>query len=112
MEICCVINSAIQPLQNIGIQRILKKSFGVDNPVDFSREFVVRGLGVLEDLVVENADFCLGSDVQMCDIFLIPQLFWCGNNKVDLKPFPRLMRVEQNFKKVNHLLAAFPEHYK
>ncbi len=29
-EICSLINSGIQPLQNIGVQRVLKKDFGLE----------------------------------------------------------------------------------
>ena len=54
MEICCLINSAIQPLQNIGVQRVLKQDFGLEKPNDFSAKFVKRGLSLLESLINDS----------------------------------------------------------
>ncbi len=31
----------------------------------------------------------------MCDLFIVPQLYWCKNNGVDLKIYPKIAKVEQ-----------------
>ena len=71
-EICALINAGIQHLQNIGVQRVLKKDFGLEKINEFSAHFVNRGLAVLEQSINDNTKFCLTDELTMADLFIAP----------------------------------------
>ena len=106
-EICSLINSGIQPLQNIGVQRVLKKDFGLEKVHEFSSHFVTRGLAVLEQSISDKKKFSVTNELTMADLFIAPQLYWCKNNYIDLSVYPKILRVEAAVNDANPLFDNF-----
>lgn len=102
-----VVNSGIQPLQNLKLQQALKDG-GVD-PVPFVRNFIAFGMRALNELAAPyGGRYLLGPEVTFPDLFLVPQLFMARRMGVDLTPFSRLTEVEANCQELSAFRRAHP----
>jgi maleylpyruvate isomerase len=107
-ELAELVNSGIQPLQNLKTQEELQ-AHGVDaTPV--ARTFIARGLRALEQLAQSRAGrFLVGDEITFADACLIPQLAAARRYGVDVEPFALLRRVEQECEPLPYFRAARPE---
>ncbi|SEM52308.1 maleylpyruvate isomerase [Stigmatella aurantiaca] len=88
------VNSGIQPLQNTAVMQFVKGELKADERA-FAAHWNVRGLTALEELVKETAGtYCIGEQVSLADLFLVPQLYGSRRYGVDLSPYPTLTRIE------------------
>lgn len=102
-----VVNSGIQPLQNLKLQLALKDA-GMD-PAPFVRNFIAFGMRALNELAAPySGRFLLGPEPTLPDLFLVPQLFMARRMNVDLNEFPRLLEVEANCQELSAFRAAHP----
>lgn len=71
-EICDIIASGIQPLQNVGVLLHL----GKERRIDWAQHWITRGLHAVERLLAESAGkYCVGDEITMADCCLIPQVY-------------------------------------
>lgn len=92
-----IMNAGIQPLQNLAIGQQLKEQFGCDDATvkAWNAHWIARGLVAVEALARGYAGkFCIGGDVTVSDLCLIPQLYSARRFGVDLAPYPTLTRIE------------------
>jgi maleylpyruvate isomerase len=88
-----IVNSGIQPLQNLYTQQRLKDA-GADAEA-WNRHFITRGLAALEETALATAKtFLVGDALSFADVYLVPQLYNARRFGVDLAPYPTLTRVE------------------
>jgi maleylpyruvate isomerase len=91
-----LINSGIQPLQNLKVIQYVEGSLKGDKKA-FAAHFIREGLEALEKMAQESAGaFLVGEQPTFADICLVPQLYGARRFGVDLEPFPLLLRVEKN----------------
>jgi maleylpyruvate isomerase len=123
-QISEIINSGIQPLQNVDLLRRLKvvevlneTTRAVEN-VDgygFAKLRVERGLRGLESLVRSCSNgrknlFAAGTETpSIADCLLIPQLHAMKRFKIDPSPFPYLNAVNELCEAREEFIAASPE---
>ncbi|MCA9633233.1 MAG: maleylacetoacetate isomerase [Myxococcales bacterium] len=90
-----MINSGIQPLQNLFVMQELERvAPGADSKA-WSAAFVDRGLRALEATVArEGCRFLAGTNPSMADICLVPQLYNARRFNLDVSAYPRLAAVE------------------
>lgn len=90
-----IVNSGIQPLQNTSV---LEHLTGLVPGVDRSawvRYFQARGLEALERLAAEvSGRFMIGDEPGAADAYLVPQLYQCRRHRLDLAPYPTLVRID------------------
>lgn len=104
-----MVNSGIQPLQNLSVLQFVKHELKSDDKV-FAAHWNARGLTALEAAVKETAGtYCVGDTVSFADIFLAPQLYGARRYGVDLTPFPTLTRIEAACDKLPAFQAAHPD---
>jgi maleylpyruvate isomerase len=102
-----IINSGIQPLQNLKLQKQLG-ALGLD-PRPLVRGFIESGLEALEQLARASAGlYLVGDAVTYADVLLIPQLFAARRFDVDVELFPTLCRVERACQALGPFAAAHP----
>jgi maleylpyruvate isomerase len=102
-----VVNSGIQPLQNLKLQLALKDA-GMD-PSPFVRNFIAFGMRALNELAAPySGRYLLGGQPTFPDLFLVPQLFMARRMDVDLSEFPRLTEVEANCQELSAFRVAHP----
>jgi maleylpyruvate isomerase len=93
-----IINSGMQPFQNLRLQQTLR-SHGVE-PIPVARAFITSGLNALENYARDGAgQFLVGDSPTFADIMLVPQLHAARRLGVEIpngpaSPFPTLARVE------------------
>lgn len=89
-----VINSGIQPLQNLEPQRYVREELKGDAAA-WTRHFIVRGMTALEEEARRTAgDFLVGDAVSFADVCLVPQMFATRRFAGGAEAFPTLARIE------------------
>ncbi len=106
-ELAEMVNSGIQPLQNLGLRKFIHQA-GVE-PEPLVKSLVGRGLEALEARARERAGRFLVSDsVTFADIYLVPQLYASRRFGIDVDAFPTLRRVERACEGLAAFQAAHP----
>jgi maleylpyruvate isomerase len=74
------------------------------------QHFLPRGLTALERVVQETAGkFCVGDAPSFADVYLVPQLYGARRFKIDLAPFPTLVRIDAACEALPAFQAAHPD---
>ncbi|MBM4279591.1 MAG: maleylacetoacetate isomerase [Deltaproteobacteria bacterium] len=101
-----VINSGIQPLQNMATLKQVRAYAGADDKA-WSKLFLDRGLQALQDLARPRAGrYLCGDDVTLADCFLVPQLYGARRFGADLAAIPLLLDVEARLKELQAVQEA------
>ena len=103
-----MVNSGIQPFQNLSTLGYIK-SIGVDDRA-WIQHFLPKGLTALEKAVQETAGrFCVGDAPSFAEVYLVPQLYAARRFKIDLTPFPTLVRIDAACEALPAFQAAHPD---
>ena len=111
-QICEIINSGIQPLQNLRVNQTLQKEFGLseDAVKRWNKFWIENGLMNLEKVLQKTSGrFCVGNEVTAADAFLIPQCFSSRRFGVRVEDYPILARIEQEANSLVAFQKAHPE---
>ncbi|XP_036448840.1 maleylacetoacetate isomerase [Colossoma macropomum] len=102
--ICDLIASGIQPLQNLYvIQKI-----GAEK-VQWAQHFINRGFEALEPILKQTAGtYCVGNEISMADICLVPQVHNAERFKVDINQFPTIKRLNQTLIELEAFKVSHP----
>jgi maleylpyruvate isomerase len=106
-ELAELVNSGIQPLQNLDVRKTLEKS-GADAD-SIIRGYIVKGMEALERRAKETAGrFLVRDSVTFADILLVPQLYASNRFGVATAAFPTLERVGRECELIAAFQAAHP----
>lgn len=73
---------------------------------EWSRYFIRRGFQAVETILkTTGGKYCYGDEVTFADVCLAPQVFNARLYKVDLSPFPTIVRIDKELE----LHPAFSE---
>ncbi len=112
IQICEVINSGIQPLQNLKVNKYLTSEFGFDKPVvdRWNQHWIKKGLSSLESILVQTAgSYSMGGEFTAADCFLLPQCFSSRRFGVNIEEFPTISRIEKFLNSQAILEKAHPK---
>ncbi|XP_076605137.1 maleylacetoacetate isomerase isoform X2 [Chaetodon auriga] len=99
-----LIASGIQPLQNLYV--ILK--VGAEK-MQWSQHFIDRGFQALEPILKQTAGkYCVGDEISMADICLVPQVYNAERFKVDMKQYPTIQRLNQALLEIEAFKVSHP----
>ncbi len=107
-----IINSGIQPLQNLRVMQEVVKRFGCSDQEkkNWSSFWIEEGLSVLErELGLFKGPFSMGKDLTCVDLYLIPQIYNAKRFGIDLKRFPRLVDINDSCLKLDPFIKADPK---
>ena len=103
-----VVNSGIQPLQNLTTTNKVK-AIGGDDRV-WVQGFIADGLAALEKLVADTAGrFCVGDLPTIADCCLVPQMYSAGRFGVPSERFGLLTRIWESCEQLPAFAAAHPD---
>lgn len=103
-----IINAGIQPLQNLKPTTDLKK-LGIDH-AQWARGFIETGLAAFAALAEQTAGkFCVGDQVTLADICLVPQLYSSRRFGADVAKHSRLLEIEQRCLELSAFSNAAPD---
>jgi maleylpyruvate isomerase len=104
-----VINSGIQPMQNLEPQRYVREELKGDATA-WTKHFIVRGMTALEEEARRTAgDFLVGDAVSFADVCLVPQMFATRRFAGGADAFPTLARIEARCLALPAFQQAAPE---
>lgn len=100
--------SGIQPLQNPETLQLATNSSIEMN--QFANQIIAKKFVALETLLKQySGEFCVGNQLSMADLFVIPQVYNARRYKVDLTPFPTITKLAAHIEKIPAFAAALPE---
>jgi maleylpyruvate isomerase len=109
-ELAELINSGIQPLQNLAVLQHVKRTLEADEKA-WAQHWVGRGMDALETLVAQSAGrYCVGDEVTLADLCLVPQVFSARRFGVDLTRCPTVVRVEEALSQLPAFQRAHADH--
>ncbi|KAM9465964.1 maleylacetoacetate isomerase isoform 2-T2 [Clarias gariepinus] len=99
-----LIASGIQPLQNVYvIQKV-----GAEK-VQWAQHFINKGFKALETILKETSGtYCVGDEISMADICLVPQVYNAERFKVDLDQYPTIKRINQTLMELEAFKVSHP----
>jgi maleylpyruvate isomerase len=90
-----IVNSGIQPFQNLSVLRLVKNELNGDEQA-FARRFIERSFAAFQTAAEEVAgQFCVGDAVSLADVCLLPQLYGARRYGLDMTKLATLTRLEE-----------------
>ncbi|KAM9201928.1 maleylacetoacetate isomerase isoform 2-T3 [Dugong dugon] len=87
-----LIASGIQPLQNLSVL----KQVGQENQLAWAQNVISSGFNALEKILQSTAGkYCVGDEVSMADLCLVPQVANAERFKVELTSYPTISRINK-----------------
>ncbi|MCC6138834.1 MAG: maleylacetoacetate isomerase [Bdellovibrionaceae bacterium] len=111
-QMCEVMNSGVQPLQNLSVTQYLTNNFKAleEDKKQWMDFWIQRGFESFETLLQQHAGkYCFGDQITFADCFLIPQVFSSVRFGVDLTPFPKSLEVYKSCMQLTDFIRASPE---
>lgn len=104
------LNADTQPLQNLWVLRHLEKISSAAAKDEWATLVVSKGLAAFEaDVQATAGKFCIGDEVTLADVFLVPQMFTARRFNVKLEDFPTIARIEKELLQLPAFKAAHPD---
>jgi len=99
------IASGIQPLQNLSV---LQK-VGSEKKMNWAHDVIRDGLAAVEKMVEKTAGvYCVGDQVSIADLCLIPQIYNATRFKVDMAQFPTLVKIQSACEQLEAFKVSHP----
>ncbi|WP_108649894.1 maleylacetoacetate isomerase [Dongshaea marina] len=110
-EISALIGCDIHPLNNLRVLQYLEGSLGIspEGKLDWYFHWLEKGLEVIEHKVMPGGPYCLGPQLSLADLYLIPQLYNARRFGFDLERYPYLTRIESSCNRLDAFANAIPE---
>lgn len=107
-QISEMINSGIQPIQNLSVLKMIEKVTGDESKkVEWAKHWITNGLQAVELMLGKTSGkYCVGDEVSFADLFLVPQMYNAVRFEVDLAPFPIIKRVVEECGKLDAFKKA------
>lgn len=108
--VASIIGCDIQPLGNVGPLVYLKKTLGADDAANAAwvGHWVTQGFTAVEALI-DGGDYCIGGSPTIADAYLVPQVYAARRFKVDLSPFPKIVRAADHCDTLDAFAKAAPQ---
>lgn len=111
IQLCEIINSGIQPLQNLRVLKKMKQdySWSDEQKNSWIQHWIALGFKSFENLIDKNTgEFCFGNSPTAADAFLVPQVYNAHRFELDMNPYPQIMRAYKACEKLDAFKKAHP----
>ncbi|KRX10514.1 Thioredoxin-like fold [Pseudocohnilembus persalinus] len=110
-----IINSAMQPMQNLRLLKQLEGDHGIDK-IQFTLGWLNHGCQALETLIAQEqeyqnaqSNYCFGDKITLADVYLYPQIMGSIRRfNLDVSQYPNLTRIMENLKKQEAFVKSEP----
>ncbi|QHJ11020.1 Maleylpyruvate isomerase [Paraglaciecola mesophila] len=112
-----IIACDIHPVNNLRILKYLSNELTIEEKQkqQWYRHWIEQGFRAIESQLAPDggpanqAQYALGENITMVDVYLIPQVYNALRFEVDMGPFPKIMRVYQACNELQAFIQAAPE---
>jgi maleylacetoacetate isomerase len=106
-KLCEIINSGMQPLQNANVIKRIAQNEGDDKKKEWIHFYLTKGFEALEDEMSKSSGkYCVGDDITIADLCLVPQMYSAIRFNIDLTPYPTVRRVNESLSVVPQFRKA------
>ena len=107
-EISQIIACDIHPIDNLRVLKYLQNNFNIteDEKIKWYHHWIHEGFRKIEEHLLRDDRFCVGNEVSLADIVLVPQIFNAKRFKCSLKQYPNTMKVYKNCLKIEEFKKA------
>ncbi|TNV75697.1 hypothetical protein FGO68_gene17391 [Halteria grandinella] len=101
-----IVNSAIQPMQNIAVLDKISGEFKQDRKA-WAQLWIRKGMAAFEQIVSTSAGkYSVGDEVTFADACIIPQVYACSRFEISLDEYPTIKRVVENLGELEEFKKA------
>lgn len=113
-QVALAISCDIHPVTNLNVLQYLSQISGADDgrKTEWYRHFAMTGVAAVETLLKQrgwSGDFCLGNQISMADLCLVPQMYNMRRYGLPLDDFPLCRHIEKNCVTLKPFRDAAPE---
>ena len=111
-QLCEIINSDIQPLQNLSVLKKLVKDHGFseEQKLDWIRHWITLGFQSFETLISKTCGkFSMEDEPCAVDCFLIPQVYNALRFGVNMSLFPKIQKIHEQAMEDEAFKKAHPD---
>ncbi len=111
-QIMQIVNSSIQPIQNLKVMQQLQAQFGVtrEQTLAWSKYWIERGFEGLERLLAQTAGaYAVGEHVTLADVLIVPQTYNAHRFGVNMADYPTIARVSSAAGALDAFRKAAPD---
>jgi len=113
-QLCQIIACDLHPLNNLRILKYLSNELNIsdDDKSKWYHHWLAQGFEAFDKLLSKNdlsGPYCLGGELSMADVCLIPQLYNADRFDFSMNAYPRLQEINQNCLKLTRFQDAIPE---
>ena len=111
-QLAYMVSCGIQPLQNMNAQRYYSRD--PQARLRYARHYIERGFRAFEQRLQQlgAGTFCLGGQVTLADLCLIPQVYNAKRFACDMHAFPLIDRIYRHCMQTAACQASAPEAHK
>ncbi|XP_042293730.1 maleylacetoacetate isomerase isoform X2 [Sceloporus undulatus] len=96
--------TGIQPLQNLSVLQQMG-----EKKLEWAQRCISSGFEALEQILKKTAgQYCVGNEVTMADLCLVPQVFNAERYKVDLTPYPTIRQINKALLELESFQTSHP----
>lgn len=108
-QIVYLIGANIQPLQNLAALKMIEELVDADARLKWAQDHVKIGFTALEQILKKVAGkYCVGDELTLADVFLVPQIGNANRFKVDMIQFPTIDRIGKAMLELPEVQASLP----
>lgn len=112
MSIALAISCDIHPLNNLKVLNYLINVLKIsdEEKTNWYHHWIHEGFQPIEQILKQTrGDFCIGDNISVADICLIPQVYNAHRFNVDMSNYPTITKINQNILKFGWAKQASPE---
>lgn len=114
LEIAHIVSMDIHPLNNLRVLKYLTNELkvGENDRLQWYQHWVKEGLAAIEEklkLFASEGLYCIGHQVTIADICLIPQVYNALRFECDVRPYKRIMHIYETCMQTLEFSNACPE---
>ncbi|KAL0489195.1 maleylacetoacetate isomerase GSTZ [Acrasis kona] len=107
-----MIASDTSPIQNLRVLNKVSNDFGEQHKLKWAKDVIEAGLKPVEQVLrtsSSSGQYCVGDQVSLADLCLVPQVYNAKRFNVDMEQFPKIKEINDNLMKIKEFIEAHPD---
>ena len=95
----------MQPFQNVSVLARV----GEEKKQEWIVNFLRKGFIAIEEILkITSGKYCIGNEISIADLCLVPQVYGANRFNVSLNDFPIVKRINEELEKLDEFKKAHP----